>query len=314
MKNLRRNFERFCFANRNKGIPNLMLYISIGAAIVYFLGLMNGGDVVYSLLCFDKALILKGQVWRLVTYVLTYSIGGSPLLVLLSLYCYYSLGRSVESSWGTFRFNLFYLTGVVLMDVFAMIFCPLEPVLYSLGGQDFLYPAEAFQGFYASKMSYYLNLTLLISFATLYPDAQFMILFVIPVKAWVMGLLYLVLNAIEIFNMCYPLFMFPHCFFTLVCFGNYLLFFGKDIKNLLPLTWRAKLNRRGHVKKASPKSGPIPLRTDAKRSAPVTYNRRCTVCGRTDTENPDLEFRFCSRCNGYHCYCQDHISNHEHIQ
>ena len=44
------------------------------------------------------------------------------------------------------------------------------------------------------------------------------------------------------------------------------------------------------------------------------YHHRCTVCGRTDTENPKLEFRYCSRCSGYHCYCEDHISNHAHIE
>ena len=46
--------------------------------------------------------------------------------------------------------------------------------------------------------------------------------------------------------------------------------------------------------------------------APHTH--RCTICGRTDVSHPDLEFRYCSRCNGYHCYCQDHISNHTHIE
>jgi len=71
LKNLRRNFERFCYKHRNKGIPNLMLYICIGSAIVYLLSLINGGSILYEYLRFDKALILKGQVWRLVTYVFT---------------------------------------------------------------------------------------------------------------------------------------------------------------------------------------------------------------------------------------------------
>lgn len=315
MKNLRRDFERLCFKNRNKGIPNLMLYLCIGAAVVYFMSLANGGEVIYDLLCFDKAKILQGQVWRLLTYVLTFEIGGSPLLVVIGLYCTYMLGRAMESSWGTFKFNLFYLVGIVLMDVFAMIFCPLEMVNYTVDGLLYQVPAEAFQMYYAEKMAYYLNLTLLISFATLYPDAQFRIFFIIPIKAWVMGLLYLLLNALEIYNMCYPIFMFPHCFFTLVCFGNYLLFFGKDIINLVPITWRTRI-KRGTKKKVSPKvkTGTTPFRTPPAEKKAVTFTHCCTVCGRTDTENPDLEFRYCSRCRGYHCYCLDHISNHEHVQ
>ena len=43
------------------------------------------------------------------------------------------------------------------------------------------------------------------------------------------------------------------------------------------------------------------------------YNHRCEVCGRTDTDFPDLQFRYCSKCEGYHCFCQDHISNHQHF-
>ena len=131
MKNLRRGFERFCFRNRDKGIPNLMLYIAIGNAIVLVMSMINGGNALYDLLCFDKSKILQGQVWRLLTYVFTQSGGG--FLELIFLYFFYMLGRHVEMSMGTFKFNLFYLSGVVLMDIFAMIFCPTEPVMY--GGQ-----------------------------------------------------------------------------------------------------------------------------------------------------------------------------------
>ena len=76
MKNLRRGFERFCFRNRDKGIPNLMLYIAIGNAIVLVMSMINGGNALYDLLCFDKSKILQGQVWRLLTYVFTQSGGG----------------------------------------------------------------------------------------------------------------------------------------------------------------------------------------------------------------------------------------------
>ena len=50
------------------------------------------------------------------------------------------------------------------------------------------------------------------------------------------------------------------------------------------------------------------------RSPKAPYTHRCTVCGRTDVSNPELEFRYCSRCKGYYCYCQDHINNHVHIE
>ena len=43
------------------------------------------------------------------------------------------------------------------------------------------------------------------------------------------------------------------------------------------------------------------------------YHHKCAVCGRTDTDYPDLQFRYCSKCAGYHCFCSDHIFNHVHF-
>ena len=54
-------------------------------------------------------------------------------------------------------------------------------------------------------------------------------------------------------------------------------------------------------------------RQQRKKEAQQGYRRKCAVCGRTDTDYPDLEFRYCSRCAGYHCFCQDHIFNHVHF-
>ncbi len=310
VKNLRTSFERFCYKNRDKGIPNLMLYICIGSGIVYLLSMINGGSVLYEFLRFDKALILQGQVWRLFTYVLTYT-PGSSFLALIFLYFFYSLSRGVEYSMGTFRFNLYYFSGVILMDVFAMVFCPTTDITIS----GAIVPAEYFSYFIYSNMAYYLHLSMVLAFSTMYPDAQFMVMFVIPVKAWVLALIDLVLIAIDVFNMCYPTMLFPHCLFPLIGILNYILFFGPDMGNLLPLSWRVKLRRKKQRKQTSgPKVIPF-TKAESTGAAPKDpYTHRCTVCGRTDTEFPDLEFRYCSRCQGYHCYCEDHISNHAHIE
>ena len=312
---LRRRFERFCFHNRNKGIPDLMLYICLGSAIVSFASMMNGGTILYNLLCFDKAAILRGQVWRLVSWLLTEQLGGNPVLSVLFLYFFYRLGKAVEMSIGTFKFNLFYLGGVILMDLFALIFCPTEAVVIS----NMIFPPEVFTAFY-SNMAYYLHLSMVLAFSTMYPDSQFLILFVIPVKAWAIALIDLVLIGISVYNMCYPVMIFPHCLFPLIGILNYILFFASDMGNLLPLSWRAKLRQKKRNKTTHRTTGPKvipfsqagnPQSTSAKSGAPYTH--RCTVCGRTDAEYPDLEFRYCSRCQGYHCYCEDHISNHTHI-
>ena len=305
MKNLRRNFEKFCYVNQNKGIPNLMLYIAIGNAIVLLLSLFNGGSGLYGLLCFDKDAILRGQVWRLITYVFTQSSGS--FLDLIFLYFFYLLGRNVERSMGTLKFNLFYFSGVVLMDVFAMIFCPTVSAEFITHTQytTLLSVIPVYL-----NMAYYLHLSLLLTFATLYPDSRFMIFFIIPIKGWIIAIVYLVMLGAEIFNLSYPVMYFPHNLFPLVAMANYFLFMGADIRNILPF-----LNRP--VKKKKTSAGPIPFNAPqqkAKKPTQEAYTHRCTVCGRTDVTNPELEFRYCSRCNGYYCYCEDHISNHTHIQ
>ena len=304
--NLRRRFNLFCFRNRNKGIPNLMLYIALGNAIVLIMTMVNGGDALYELLCFDKGKILQGQVWRLVTYVFTQSGGG--YLALLFLYFFYMLGKHVENSMGTLKFNLFYFSGVILMDVFAMAFCPILPEDGYVTEEMYTFLSAVMPEYYG--MAYYLHLSLILAFATLHPESRFMIFFIIPVKAWVIALIYLLLECVAIFNLSYPVLYFPHNLFPLVALGNYLLFVGGDIKNLIPMSWRVKLSK----KKAPKKTEPIVFTRPEPGPYAKAYTHRCSVCGRTDVSNPELEFRYCGRCNGYHCYCEDHIHNHQHIE
>ncbi|MBQ9762244.1 MAG: hypothetical protein IJV82_04105 [Oscillospiraceae bacterium] len=290
MGKIRNRFERFCFRNRNKGIPNLMLYLSLGAGLVYLMSYFAQNYVLYYYLCFNKTLILQGQVWRLFTYPLTYGIGQPHMmLVAISLLCYYSLGRAMENLWGTFRFNLYYLSGMLMMDIYCMIFGGMADVNY-------------------------LNLSLFLGYATLYPHAQFLLLFIIPVKAWIFAVLDLVLVVYGL--VAYP---FPANLFSVISLANYFLFFGKDVLNLIPLSWRGNGSRLGRKKKKSGTAKTIPFPSAGScqastASVKAPYTHRCTVCGRTDVSNPELEFRYCSRCNGYYCYCQEHISNHVHIQ
>ena len=275
-----------------------MLYIAIGSAVVYVMGMMGRFAGLYDLLYFDRGLILQGQIWRLFTYPLTYGYGDpNMLLVGIGLLCYYSLGQAVENLWGTFRFNLFYFCGVVLQDIFCMIF----------GGE---------------ALVSYLNLSLLLSYATLYPHSQFRLFFIIPIKAWVLGLVYIVLTLYDVW-MITAMGYFPFSLYPLVALLNYFLFFGKGVLNLIPITWKANFmslfRRRPKTSGDAPRPKVVPFPTAGSYEATVAtvkapYTHKCTICGRTDVSNPELEFRYCSRCNGYHCYCQEHISNHTHVQ
>jgi hypothetical protein len=192
----------------------------------------------------------------------------------------------MESIWGTLRFNLFYFTGVVLMDIYCMIFGGTASVTY-------------------------LNLSLFLSYATLFPHAQFLLFFIIPVKAWIFALFDLVIVLVDL--VLYP---FPYNLFSVISLANYFLFFGKDILNVLPPAWRIKAQKK--FRKQAPVRPKVirfeTAQTQRKEAPQANYTHRCTVCGRTDVSNPELEFRYCSRCKGYYCYCEDHISNHSHIE
>ena len=311
LKNLRRNFERFCYRNRNKGIPNLMLYIVLGTGVVAALDLLGFSDL-YFLLCFNKELILQGQLWRLITYIFTLS-NSNMLMTLIALYCTYSIGRAVESNWGTLKFNLYYLVGILLMDAYAMIFDG-STLMYDFSGGQLALVPMGISGYYASYMMFFLHLSLILCFATMYPEAQFVVFFVIPIKARFLSLIYLAYTLFEVLRFTVPVALLPHNLFPLVALLNYFLFFGSDLVNLLPLSWRVKKKRVQPQRPAAPRSGePISFRPKAKAEN-TSYSHRCTVCGRTDVSNPELEFRYCSRCNGYHCYCADHISDHTHIE
>ena len=290
LKKLRNRFERFCFQHRNWGIPNLMLYITVGSALVYFFTMATENALLYEWLAFDRSLILRGQVWRLLSYAILMN-SSNVFFTLLMLVCYYSIGRAMENVWGTLRFNLFYLCGILIMDIYCMIFSCYADV-------------------------YYLNLSLFLAYATMYPEAQFMIMFIIPVKAWSLALVDLVLVLLGLLTS-----VFPYNLFSVLSIANYFLFFGKDVLRVIPISWQANFRRlfRKRPKKKAGDVKPIPFPTAGSYQATVAkpkapYTHRCVVCGRTDVADPDLEFRYCSRCSGYHCYCEDHINNHTHVE
>lgn len=268
-----------------------MLYISVLSLISYFLILADHSGAYYQAICFDRAAILHGQVWRLLTFILVPQSSGIWLFLLL--FAYYGIGRMVEQAWGTLKFNLFYLCGILLTDVAAMIF----------GG---------------GASAYYLNLSLFLTLATLFPDNRVLLFYIIPLKMKYLAWAYLLMVLVEVVQ---------GQFFSIFALLNYFLFFGWDFVNVLPGNGqRFRDFRRKHARpnpnwadsyqrtRANPrKSGRSAAHTARVVDAPA-YRHKCAVCGRTDTSNPELEFRYCSKCRGYYCYCEEHINNHAHIE
>lgn len=306
MGNLKRDANRFLYRNRNKGIPNLMLYIGIGNAVVFVLSLilqLSKIDV-QSLLVFDAERILSGQVWRLFTYPFTFIFDYSFLIFkAIALFFYYWIGKILENTWGTLKLNLYYFSGLLLMDVAAI-------VLYAFASIPIIVSVS------------YLNMSLFLAAATLIPEQKVYLFMIIPIKMRWLALVDIALTAYGIFRAVsvYAAFGSGMIWMMLLVFGaaplivliNYLFFFGRDIKNLFV---SPKIYQK--VKKPpEPKAAPNPDWAKSYRGpgGERPYRHKCTVCGRTDTDCPDLEFRYCSKCAGYFCYCIDHINNHTHVQ
>ncbi len=290
MTKLRSKINRFFYHNQNKGVRNLMLFLAIGNVLVYLLSILRPDNpLFYRLLVFDGDAILHGQVWRLFSYPLVYMVESGPIWGALGLFFYYWCGSVLEQSWGVLRFNFYYLIGILLTDLAALL----------LG---------------AAASSFYVYLSLFLAVATLLPDQQIRIWLVLPVKmkwlAWIdlgLTLFSTVAGIVAMISGFTRGLVYLDWLLPLVPIVVWLLFFGKQAANILPDFIRYHPTRKSWKRKV--KQGRIyevPNRQGQARF-------RCTVCGRTELTNPDLEFRYCSQCAGYRCYCEDHIHNHTHI-
>ena len=285
MRSIETMLDRFCRKHPRFGIPNLMTIVALGTALVYLLDQFGRGMSLSSILALFPALVLRGEIWRLVTFVFVPMSGG--VLLLLELYFYWFVGSALEREWGTAKFSLFYLSGVVLNILFGF--------LSLLTGNPAVLVTMR-----------YVNLSLFFAFATLYPNLQVLLFFVIPIKvkwlAWVDAALFAwsVLSSLLALDLAGAI-------LPLVAILNYFLFFASDLRNTLGYarrrvqhqTSRQTINFKKATRQAQQQKG---------------YIHKCAVCGKTDTDYPDMEFRYCSKCNGYYCYCMNHINNHVHIE
>ena len=253
-------------------VPNLSIYLIIGQVFVTLSTMAHLLDPGKLLLV--PRLVLDGEGWRVVTFILEPMGVGPGLLGIVSLvfgwWIFYFMGSALEGAWGAFRFNLFLLVGYALTVGLSFLF-PEYLVSYTfLAGSVFLV------------------------FAHLNPDFELLIFFVLPVKIRWLGLLTWLLYAYLFIAGAWP---------ERVQIGaailNVLLFFGRD-------AWRAagRRTRRVAVDRAA-------RATLEEASAP---RHRCRVCGKTDVSHPQLDFRYCSKCADDACFCPEHIFNHEHTR
>ena len=279
MKDPRRKIEQFCYRHPSFGIPNLMRYIVIASAAFWLINAVyrpSMGPTFLYYLQFDPALILRGQVWRIISFIFIPPSTG--ILAFIAFYFYYWIGSTLENQWGTGQFTIYFFTGVILTVLYGF-------VIYFVTGRSVV------------LSSTYIYLSMFFSFAAMFPDMQVLFMFFIPVKMKYLALVDAAFFLLSVFTTSFPENLLP-----VVAVLNFLIFCGPELKAMLP-----RKQSRGTInfKRESAR-----IRREQQDKL---YNHKCAVCGRTDTEYPNLEFRYCSRCAGYHCFCADHINNHIHF-
>lgn len=277
LNKMERKFGRYA-------IPNLTLYI-IGTYILGYVIQLTAWNVLGYLYLNPNA-ILHGQVWRLVSWVLIPP-GSLDLLTILVLWFYYSIGSTLERTWGTFRYNVYIFSGILFTIIGAFV---LYGISYAIGGAA---SAEWNSDTYSAAFStYYISLSIILGFAITYPDMQVLLMFLIPIKIKWMGILYVAYIVYDMIKLDWA-----SRVVIISSLLNVLIYF-LSTRNLNRVNPKEIHRRQAY-------------RQQTRRPAGVTKHK-CAICGRTELDSPELEFRFCSKCQGNYEYCQEHLFTHEH--
>lgn len=273
------------------GISNLTMYIVICYVVGYIL--MYIKPELLEVMSLEPALILRGQIWRLVTWVIYPPSSGNFLLFAISIvFFYYPIGTSLERTWGSFRYTLYIFSGLFFTVLGAFVLYFITGAYLSLGNVSIF-------------TTYYISMSVFLAYAMSYPDVQILLWFVIPIKMQWMAYVYAAIILYEV----YTYIRYGMWFMTIPIVAsllNFILFFlgTRNMRRVHP----KEIRRRQEFKKAMSQG-----RVNSQTGESATKHK-CVVCGRTEKDDPDLEFRFCSRCNGNYEYCQDHLFTHEHVK
>lgn len=277
---LERKYGRF-------GIQNLTMYVIICYVVGYVLVYINPS--LLSMMSLEPVLILHGQIWRIITWVIYPPSTTSFLWFILAIvFFYYPIGTSLERTWGKFRYTLYIFSGI----------------LFSVIGAFILYFITGAYGIGSLFNTYYISLSVFLAYALSYPDMNIYLWFVIPIKMKWMAVVY---GAFIIYDMGTYVrsgqwYMAVPIVASLL---NFTLFFfsTRNMHRYNP----KEVKRRKEFKKAVASSRVNPA------TGGITKHK-CAICGRTEKDDPNLEFRFCSKCNGNYEYCQDHLFTHQHVK
>lgn len=278
-------------------IRNLSFVLVACYAVGYVLRIADRSNTLIYYLSLNPYAIIHGQVWRLFTWILIPPPSGNIFLTLLMLYFYCSIGTTLERTWGTYRYNVYLFQGMLFTIAGSFL----------LMGFHYLFDAETLstmssQGteMYFSYIgiwyfsTIYVNMSIFLAFAATFPEAQVLLMFFIPVKVKWLGIIYGAMLLFSFFGTSAD-----GRFAIVASLLNFVVFFitSRSKVSLNP----KQIRRRQEFKR------------DVRRNTGITKHK-CAICGRTEESSPELQFRFCSKCEGNYEYCEEHLYTHTHVK
>lgn len=273
-------------------ISNLTLKLLILYAIGYVLRYVAGNSSIYTAILLSPAHVIhQFQIWRLFSWVLV-----SPNMTLVSflitaVFFYYPIGRKMESVWGDFRYNLYLFSGLLFTLIGAFLLYGFYAVT---DPANLAYYNRTIAAYFTP---YYVTMSIFFAYAATFPEDMVLLMFIVPLKMKYLGIIYGAFLAYEFFMGTTVTKV-----VIIVSVLNFILYWIiADRTNI----WRMRpkeVKRRKTYQKA------------VQITPPGMPRHRCTICGRTELDDPNLEFRYCSKCSGSHEYCQDHLFTHVHIK
>lgn len=266
-------------------IQNLTKYLLTCYAVGYVVSITVPKLAYY--LTFEPALIFEGQIWRVISWVIIPPTDGIIYFIFMML-LYYSLGMTLEHIWGAFRYNLYIFSGMLftVVGAFAAYFL----LSFQVG--------RPIVGIGALVSTYYINLTIFLACAAIMPELKLYLYGILPVKMKWFAILDAVLIGVDLVNGSTVTRI-----IIIASLLNFILFF-------LSSRSAQRMNPKQVVRRKK-------FQQEVKRPVQVFENgarHKCAVCGRTELDDPNLEFRYCSKCKGNHEYCSDHLFTHEHVK
>ncbi len=327
-KNFREVMEKYA-------IPNLSLVIILCYGFGYILQYVNAGFLDY--LTLNPYAICHGQIWRLLTWVLVPPDTSNIFFILVAMMFYYSIGTSLERAWGTYEYNVYIWLGVLITIVGAFAAMAVYYIMFAAAGVT--PDAQTLQiGFTALARyfsTYYVNMSIFLAYAATFPNAVVLLWFIIPVKVKWMGIIYGVILGIDFLQMA-AAGRWYICISMAASLANFLIFWIRQsrIRRFSPQEIKRRKAFRKAVKRGksqstaadgggrfSSRSGQTGNSSAGQSAESASKMRprqaeaprhRCAICGRTELDDPSMEFRYCSRCQGSYEFCQEHLFRHQH--